>query len=282
MRRGWRPWLVYGLLGFWSLVSLFPLYWLGVTSLKRGDEVLAGPSYLPFVDFMPSLDAWRFILTTSPDRLLQRYMNSAVVSLAATALTMLAAAMAVYGFTRWPRRHDGAIWWGLIATRILPPIVIVLPIYLMAYEAGLRDTWGALILAYAAVNLPLALWLLRPVLGERASDQEEAARLEGASQTAIFFDVLLPMAAGGLAAVAFLIFTLCWNEYLLAAYLTADHAGTVPPWIVGQVSFKEAQTGAENEEWPHVSAAIVLTVLPLILLAGAVQRALSRAELWRR
>jgi multiple sugar transport system permease protein len=269
--------IVQGLLWLWTLVCVFPLYWMLVTSLKREDDIAEGPHFLPFIDFTPTLDAWAFILADPNENLLMRFVNSAVISVAATALTLLLAAMAAYGLTRWRRARDGVITAGLFATRILPPIVLVLPVYMMAQWAGLRDTWAALIVAYTAVNLPVALWLLRPVLGARASEQEEAALLDGASHLRVFFDVLLPMMARGLAAVGLLIFILCWNEYLFAAFLASDHAMTVPTWLEGQMSIKEAQVGSEAEEWAHFSAATMLMVMPIIAVSGLVHRALGRA-----
>jgi multiple sugar transport system permease protein len=272
----------HGVLWLWSLVCLFPLYWVAVTSLKREDDIAHGPRFLPFIDFRPSLDAWAFILSDAHENLVMRFVNSAVISIAATALTLIIAAMAAYGLTRWQRARDGAITAGLLATRILPPIVLVLPISMMMQGAGLRDTWSALIITYTAINLPVALWLLRPVLGARATEQEEAALLDGASHIRVFFEVLLPMTAWGLAAVGLLIFILCWNEYLFSAFLAADRAMTVPTWLEGQMSIKEAQVASEAEEWAHFSAATLLLVLPVIGFAGLVQRALGRTAQWKR
>ena len=101
----------------------------------------------------------------------------------------------------------------ILATRILPPVVIVLPIYLIVQKIGALDTRFALIATYTAVNLPVAVWLSQPVLGEVATDLEEAAQLDGASRFRIFFKIVVPVAARGLFATGLLIFVLCWNEY---------------------------------------------------------------------
>jgi multiple sugar transport system permease protein len=276
--------LTHAVLGLWALVCLFPIYWLAVTSLKGEAEVTAGPFYLPFVDFAPSLGAWRFILFDAYDNLTARYLNSAVIAAASTALTVLTAAMAAYALTRFrwakPLTNSGVAM-AILSTRILPPIVIVLPVYMMAQWAGMLDTWGVLILVYAAINMPVALWLLEPVLGARATDQEEAAQLDGASHVTIFFSILVPMAAAGIAAVGLLVFVLCWNEYLFAAYLASDRAMTLPPWLVGQLSMKEAQVGSEAEEVARFSAATLLMALPLLVVTGFVQRVLARTSVRR-
>ena len=169
----------------------------------------------------------------------------------------------------------------LLATRLLPPVVLVLPIYLMALRTGTLDTVYALIATHTATNLPVALWLLLPVFGPRATQQEEAAELDGASRLRVFLEIAVPMAAGGILVAALLIFTLSWNEYLYAAYLAGDQAMTLPPWMVGQMSIKEAQTGSEAEEWAHLSAAAVFMALPLLALTGFAQRALTARGLWR-
>ena len=168
----------------------------------------------------------------------------------------------------------------MLVTRVLPPIVMVLPIYLMAQLTGTLDSRFALVVTYTAVNLPVALWLLGPVFGDRASDQEEAAQIDGASHFYICFTILAPMAAAGIAAVGLLVFILCWNEYLFAAFLATDHAMTLPPWMVGQMSMKEAQTGSEAEEWAHLSAAAVVMIAPLLAFTALIQRFLGRTNLW--
>lgn len=198
----------YTILALWSLVCLFPLYWVAVTSLKGAREIIAGPVYMPFVDYAPNLDAWNYILADSSDNPLLRYLNSVIVGSISTVLTVILGGLAVYGCTRFRHRigsisvallllaatfaiaaycvpaagerwlaiaiagslivlfarHPGrgpsfdgsAILLGALATRILPPIVIVLPVYLMAQQVGALDTRLALIVAYTASNLPVA------------------------------------------------------------------------------------------------------------------------------
>jgi multiple sugar transport system permease protein len=166
-----RLFLAYGPLGLWSVICLFPIYWVAIASLKDGAGIDNGPFYLPFVDFKPSLAAWKFILSDSYDSLLPWFLNSVIVATASAILTVVAGALAVYGLTRsrptrpwlaWFHRH---VFAAMLATRILPPAVIALPLYFMAQKAALLDTQLLLILVYAAINLPVALWLLRPVFG---------------------------------------------------------------------------------------------------------------------
>ncbi len=116
-----------------------------------------------------------------------------------------------------------------------------------------------------------------PVLGEKASEQEEAAQLDGASQIAVFSGILLPMVRAQVAVTGLLIFLLCWNEYLFAAYLASGHAQTLTPWMAGQLSMKEAQAGAEGEEMAHMAAAAIFMAAPALLLAALIQRRLARS-----
>ena len=280
--------ITYAILVFWAFVCLFPIYWVAATSLKGGPEIMRGPFYIPFVDFTPTLESWKFILFYPYENLRIRFFNSAVVGLSSTLLTLLLGGMAVYGLTRFrlslPWKGEGSkfILAAILATRILPPAVIVIPIYMMATYTGTLDTRFVLIFTYTAANLPVAVWLLQPIFGVRATEQEEAALLDGASHLQIFFSIFVPMVAASVAAVGLLIFILCWNEYLFAAFLAADHAMTLPPWMVGQMSMKEAQAGGEAEELAHLSAAAVLMIAPVLACAALVQRALGRVALWSK
>lgn len=326
--------MVYALLCTWSAICLFPLYWIGVTSLKDVKDIDKPPAYLPFLDYTPSLDAWRYILADVHENLVMRFVNSTIISGASTLITIVIGGMAIYGLTRfrsvpyWTSMVSGclavglvaaavflpalvvksfllasaglafalAYWlrqWGprmtsfgamtfILATRVLPPVVVVLPLYIMAQATGMRDTLSALILVYTAINLPVAVWLMQPLLGPRATEQEEAAQLDGASHLQIFFTILLPMVRQSVVAVGLLVCLLCWNEYLFAAYLTADHALTLPPWMVGQLSMKEAQVGGEAEEWTRLSAATLVMIFPALIFASFTQRLLGGAFVRRQ
>ncbi len=264
----------YVTLGVWSFICILPLYWVFIASLKDENAIIHGPRYLPFIDFTPSSEAWRFILLDSSENLLLPLFNTIAISATATLIVIASTCLLLYALTRLSNTGQ----WLLplvLATRILPPASIVIALYMMAHKTGLLDTRSALITTYSAINLPVATWLLLPVFGKRPSDQEEAARLEGVSHLYILWDILRPMIMGSIAAVALIIFVLCWNEYLFAAILTTNHASTLTPWMVGQLSLKEAQVGGEPEEWAHLSAATVLMVTPLLLFSTFAMRMLS-------
>jgi multiple sugar transport system permease protein len=272
--------LTYVALVVWSAVSLLPLYWLAVTSLKDAAAITGTPVYLPFVDFTPTLQSWSFVLFDTADSLVASYFNSLVVGILSTLLTMAAASLFVYALTRQfgSGHHPWADWLlgTALATRVITPFVLVMPVYLLARVSGLLDSRTLLVVLYAAINLPVAMWLLRPVFGLRASEQEEAAYLEGASHLHILSGILVPMSMTGVAAAAVIVFLQCWNEYVFAATLAGNTAMTMPPFLVGQMSMKEAQVGGEAEEWAQFSAAAMLLAIPLLATTSLVQKALGR------
>lgn len=268
------------LLWMWSAVCAFPLYWLAIASIKSAADLSGPPRYAPFLDFMPALSSWRFILTDPAETLLRAFFNSLAISLLSSLICVLAAGLLIYGLTRYPRRPrltgQGLVLPVMLAVRAVPPVVLALPIYMLAGVLGLLDSLTLMIGLYAAINLPVALWLLVAVLGERPSEQEEAAQLDGASHVAVFAGILLPMVRMQVAVAGVFVFLLCWNEYLFAAYLAADHAQTLSPWMTGQLSMKEAQAAAEGEEAGHLAAAAIFMAMPALFLAAAIQRQLGR------
>ena len=238
----------------WSAICLLPIYWIAITSFKDAMTIDKPPTYLPYLDFAPSLDAWRFILADPAENLVSRAFNSIIIGVVSTLATLVTGAMLVYGLTRFTSKFSSSrIMAAILSTRILPPAVLAVPVYFAALKTGTLDTLGILIFIYAAINLPLVIWMLAPVYGPRATDQEEAAMLDGATHFHIFFFILLPMVKTAVVTVGLLVFLQCWNEYLFASYLTSDHALTLPPWMVGQLSMKEAQTGGGAEEVAHLA-----------------------------
>lgn len=276
----------YIVLTIWSLICIFPIYWVVLASFKDASAIDSQGTYLPFINFMPTLEPWRFILLDAKENLVPRAFNSLIIGICSTIASIVIGGMAAYSATRFTHRISGfALMSILLGTRVLPPVVIALPLYFMAQQTGLLDSRSILIFIYTAINLPIAVWMMASVFGERATDQEEAAGLDGASHFHIFFFILLPMVRTAVITVGLLIFIQCWNEYLFAAYLTSDHALTIPPWMVGQVSIKEAQTGGGSEDIAHLAAATVVMALPVLLLtiiAARSMKRLLRPQLFRR
>jgi multiple sugar transport system permease protein len=317
--------LTYAALILWSLIVLMPLYWVVITSLKLPVQVDGGPFYLPFIDFSPSLDAWRYIFVDLGNDTLRPYLNSVVVALASTVLAVVIGALAAYALVRvrfevkvagiicfvvlliavviavayarvpWPlaaaaaaalfvlalatlvRRFRAAVgnpdveFW-IISNRIMPPVVAVLPIYIMFQQLRLLDTHVALIATYTAINLPIVVWLTRDFFAAVPLDLEESAEIDGASKFRVFFTIALPLVRSGLVATFLLVLILAWNEYLLALFLSNANAQTMPLLV-------SAQNGTRGPQWWYMSVLIVIMVAPVVLIAAFLQRHIARGLL---
>jgi multiple sugar transport system permease protein len=315
--------ITYALLFIWSLVVLVPLYWVLITSFKNEGDVANGPFYLPFIDFQPKTDAWRFMLIDN--NTLGPYMNSVVVALGSTFLALLIGSLAAYALVRirfraklamvgifllllvgiivavaafripWQiaiavavalfvialftvgRRMKLALgnsdveFW-IISNRIMPPIVAVLPIYVMFQQLRLLDTQFALIATYTAVNLPIVVWLTRDFFAAIPLDLEESAEIDGASKLRVFFTIALPLVRSGLVATFLLILILAWNEYLLALFLTNANAQTMPVLV-------SAQNTTRGPQWWNMSVLIVVMIAPVVVIATVLQKHIARGLL---
>ena len=317
--------LTYTALLAWTFVVLFPLYWLAITSLKLPIQVDDGPDYLPFIDFQPSLHAWRYILFDLGNDTLRPYVNSLIIASVSTALAVLFGAMAAYALVRvrfdiklgtiagfiillaltviavtaggipWPvatavaialfvlfvtgfnKRFKRAVgnndiqFW-FISNRILPPVVAVLPIYIMFQQLHLLDTRTAVIATYTAVNLPIVIWLMRDFFAAVPIDLEESAEIDGASRQRIFWTIVLPLTKPGLVATSLLVLILSWNEYLLALFLSTVNAQTMPLLVA-------AQNATRGPQWWYMSVLILLMIAPVVLISILLQKQIARGLL---
>jgi multiple sugar transport system permease protein len=315
---------VYLILGFWAVVVLFPLYWLAITSFKLPIQVNTGPVYLPFVDYQPSLDAWRYIFVDLRNDTIRPYINTVVVALSSSALALLLGSAAAYALIRFPYRprvgvvalfagclllaavalslgvppaialvvagacfallagaigrrftrtvsnRDIAFW--IISQRILPPVAVVIPIYVFFQHLGLLDTRTALVLTYAATNLPIVVWLMRDYFNKLPWELEEAAVVDGASTFRVFRSITLPLSIPGLVATFLIVLVFAWNEYLLALFLSSADAQTMPLTVA-------AQNATRGPQWWYMSVLIQIMILPVIALAIALERVISRGLL---
>jgi multiple sugar transport system permease protein len=314
----------YAVLLVWTVVVLFPLYWVAVTSLKLPIQVSQGPLYLPFVDFKPSLHAWRYILFELGSDVRKPYVNTIVVALVSSVLTMALGTTAAYGLARFQYRprigavlsfigclilgllafaygapwqlavagalalffvvlatlgrrfrralgnEDVAVW--IISNRVLPPVAVVLPLYILFQRFHLLDTRTALIVTYTTINLPIAVWLLRDYFRTIPVDLEEAARVDGASRFRIFSSIVLPLSVPGLVATFLLVVVFTWNEYLLALFLSSANAQTMPILVA-------AQHATRGPQWWYMSVLIMIMILPVIVLAIVLERYIARGIL---
>jgi multiple sugar transport system permease protein len=263
----------YTLLIAWAIFVSFPIYWTITTSFKGEADVYLGPKYFPWVDFQPTLKAWKRMLTVEKDMVLRPLTNSMIIATISSLLAMIFGSMAAYGLTRYqfklgPLRNRDILTW-IVSQRIMPPIVTVLALFLILKVVNLLDTQAGMILVYTAFNLPLAVWMMRNFLVQLPPSIEEAAMVDGASSAQTFFRIVIPMTLPCLAATFLLCFVFAWNEFLFALFLTYNKAQTMPLLIA-------AQHFQRGPQWWDISVLAVIAIAPVVIIALFLQRYLVK------
>jgi multiple sugar transport system permease protein len=262
---------VYLMLGLWSFVCLFPIYWTVTTSFKKAKDVMFG-HMIPWVDFQPDWIGWRS-LGLSPDKLgqsstvrdefLLRFENSVLVSVGAAGLALIIGSLAAYGLARFNYRflffRNQDISFFFLSQLILPPVALALPILVLYQSLALLDTKTGLILIYALSVLPIVVWVMRDQFASIPLELEQAAMVDGCSAWGVFIRIVLPLAGPGLAAAFILSLVLCWNEYFIAALLTSTDAKTLPVMVA-------SQTSTSGIGWWTMAALAFASILPLMLV----------------
>jgi ABC-type glycerol-3-phosphate transport system permease component len=249
----------------WVLVGLLPVLFIFVTAIKPGSIAIAVP---PEWNFTPTLRNFSDILsgnTSSSEAFLPLVGHSVVVALGSTLLAIVVGVPAAYALTmpRFKARRFLASW--ILSTIMFPPIVAVIPVFVLAGKLQLIDNYAVLIVPYAAFNLPMVIWILRSTINQVPPEIEQAALVDGATRTTALVRVLLPLIAPGVATAAILSVVLSWNEFLFALTLTRDMVKTAP---VGVSEF----TGLFGTQYGYLSAASVVIVAPILVLVLILRR----------
>lgn len=281
----------------YALVTVAPLLWIGATSFKSPSDAI---SYPPKILFQPTLEGWVNLFTVrtrqppeflarlpppehwweklvrshdmviaGPSKVVPRFVNSLVVGFGSTFLAVLLGTLAAYGFSRFRVPLADDLLFFILSTRMMPPIAVAIPIYLMYRELGLNDTYMGLILLYTAVNSSLSVWLLKGFMDEIPREYEEAALVDGYTRLQAFRKVVLPQAITGIAATAIFCLIFSWNEYAFALLLTSGNAQTMPPFIPFII-------GEGGQDWPAVAAATTLFLVPIVAFTVILRRHLLR------
>ena len=245
------------------LVTLFPVYWLATLSLKREVDQFAVPPL--WLRFTPTLAHYHEIFWLRPFG--GYLLNSVAAAGFSTLLALIVGTAAAYSLARFPR--PGLAFW-ILSTRMFPPILSIIPLFLMLRWAGLLNSIAALVVLYTAFNLPFVVWMMRSFFEELPPDLEEAAMMDGETRLGALWKVVLPLVRPGLAATAAFCLVIGWNEFLFALIVAqTDAAMTLPVGIAGRVTQYEIKWGA-------MSAAGVVAMLPVFLFASAMQKYLVR------
>jgi len=282
-----------------TFIILIPVIWMGLTAFKTRPDAVAVP---PKVIFEPSLEGFVSLLyrrrqLTSEE--LEAYkaredlnwaeeiaanrgqaiigesdftkqlLNSIIAASFSTFFSVGLGVMTAYAFSRFNVPGEDDMLFFILSTRMLPPVVVTIPIFLMYRELNLFDTHIGLILLYTAFNLSFSVWLLKGFIDEIPREYEEAALVDGYTRLQAFWKIVLPQSITGIAATTVFAFIFAWNEYAFALMLTAETARTAPPSIPSKI-------GIGGVEWAAIAAASLVFVIPVIILTFMLRKHLLR------
>jgi sorbitol/mannitol transport system permease protein len=263
LRTKWHPvaatfaWLA-------ALLMFFPIFWMVLASFKTELDAIATP---PELIFTPTLENYQTILERAD--YLSFALNSVVISFGSTILALLLAVPAAYAMAFYPtKRTRGTLLW-MLSTKMLPPVGVLVPIYLLFRTLGLLDTRTGLVGIYALMNLPIVVWMLFTFFKEVPRDILEAGRMDGARPAGEVWFLLLPLALPGVASTGLLSLILCWNEAFWSLNLTSSAAAPLPTFIA---SF----SSPEGLFFAKLSAASTMAVAPILVFGWLSQRQLVR------
>lgn len=290
-------WFAGSIVVAYAIITLLPLLWVVATSFKSPTDAIAYP---PKLMFEPTVEGYVNLLTertratpqmlaeagepttiaerivrergmviTGQSRYGQRFLNSVIIGFGSTALCMILGTAAAYAFSRFrvPLKDD--LLFFILSTRMMPPIAVAIPIFLMFRQLGLSDTHLGMILLYTAVNLSLSVWLLKGFIDEIPVEYEEAALIDGYTRFQAFMKVVLPQAATGIASTAIFCLIFAWNEYAFAVLLTSGTAQTAPPFIPTII-------GVGGKDWPAVAAGATIFLMPVMVFTILLRKHLLR------
>jgi multiple sugar transport system permease protein len=225
---------------------------------------------------LPPPESWyeelvrsRNMVITGPSRFAGRYLNSLIIGFGSTFLAVFLGTLAAYAFSRFKVPLKDDLMFFILSTRMMPPIAVAIPIYLMYRTLGLSDSQLGMIILYTAVNLSLSVWLLKGFMDEIPREYEEAAMIDGYTRFQAFWKVVLPQATTGIAATAIFCLIFAWNEYAFALLLTSGEAQTAPPFIPIII-------GEGGLDWPAVAAGTTLFLLPVVIFTVLLRQHLLR------
>jgi multiple sugar transport system permease protein len=256
--------LVYGLVILAVFLSIAPIIYIAITSFKEPELTFAIP---PVWNFEPTLKNYEEVLSST--NFGKYFANSIFVALTATGIALFLGTLAAYGFSRF--RFRGHFWLKMssLIPQMLPPIAIVVPLYVLFSRLDWIDTRQSLVISYLTFTIPLSTWMMIGFFDDVPIELEEAAMIDGCSRFGALIRVSLPLAIPGMAATAILAFLYCWNEFLYAVILTGRDARTLPVIITSFMTNKSVL-------WGRIAASGTLVLIPVLIFALFAQRYLVR------
>jgi len=243
-----------------SFVALFPIYVLALTSLKSRRDLFSGilsfRGTFTLENFSSVWDTYNFLF----------YMeNSLVIALMASLVTLIAGTFAAYGFSKYRFRAKAPLLMCIIGLRMIPPVSLIIPIFIIASRTGLNDTRTILVLVNTALNLPFIIWLLKGFFDEISNELIEAAYIDGCSDFGTFSKIALPLVKPGLFATSVFTFILTWNDFMFPLVLSSVRATTLPIMATNFMT-------EHGVEWGNLGAAGVMILLPVVIISLLTQR----------
>src|SRR5437763_3411886 len=285
------------LVATYAIIAILPLLWIFLTSFKTPTDSISYPPKIisessvegyvnlfttrtrqtpEFLASLPPPQTWyerlvrsRNMVIAGPSKVVPRFINSIVIGFGSTFLAVCLGTIAAYAFSRFRVPLADDLLFFILSTRMMPPIAVAIPIYLMFRNLGLTDTKLGMILLYTAFNVSLAVLLLKGFIDDIPREYEEAAMVDGYTRLRAFFKVVLPQATTGIAATAIFCLIFAWNEYAFAVLLTSGEPQTMPPFIPFII-------GEGGQDWPAVAAATTLFFIPILLFTILLRRHLLR------
>lgn len=286
-----------------TIIMLSPIYWIASTAFKPRNlattvppTVVFTPEVTPFIKLFTKrvqlqkkpdqatydeAPWWEKKIYDAGERVLKvaggpqmsaypsRFFNSLIIAISSTFLAVAMGTITAYGFSRFKIAGEADLLFFILSTRMLPPVVVAIPMFLMYRVVGLVDTHLGLIILYTAFNLSFSVWLMKGFMDEIPKEYEEAALVDGYTRIEAFFKIVLPEAATGIAATAVFCFITAWNEYAFALMMTNKEAQTAPPFI-------PAQLGSGITDWTAIAAGTLLFLLPVSIFTFLLRNHLLR------
>jgi sorbitol/mannitol transport system permease protein len=246
-----------------GIVFFFPVLWMVITGFKQEADAYTAT---PKIFFAPTLDQYRGVLDSGIGTTL---LNSAFATIVSTALVLLLGVPAAFALSLRPVKKTQDVLFFFISTKMLPVVAAIVPLYVIVGDIGMLDNIWTLVILYTAMNLPIAVWMMRSFFLEVPSELLEAASMDGASLWTSVREVILPLVSPGIAATSLICVIFSWNEFFFAVNLTAVQAQTIPVYLVGFIT-------GQGLYWAQLSAAATFAALPVVLAGWFAQNKLVR------
>ena len=252
------------LLAIFAIVMLFPVLWMLETALKDAKDIYSVPAKV-VTGWTPTLEHFKDVFG-SDSPVFTGFKNSVIVAAASTVIATVLGVPAAWAYSRFQIKGKKDQLFFILSTRFMPPVVVVIPVFLMFRDLALLDTLQGLILVYAAFNLPFTIWMMKGFIDEVPAEYEEAAMLDGYSRFEAFWRVTMPLLIPGIAATAVFALIFSWNEFVFSIFLITDpDTRTAPSAIAGLI-------GGTTINWGLVAASAMVFAIPVLVFAFLVRR----------